>query len=102
MSNQTGDITDFVKEHIQSLDPYAEIIVLLPKMGGVHEDIQVYVLTNEKVDFQLEQQYMDARYKAEMQAGQSFSLYIYAKEAWHQQFRDTPVYQRVHSEGIHL
>lgn len=102
MNKQTGDISELIKEHIQSLDPYAEIILLFPQGVGIHEEIQIYVLTNEKVDFRLEQQYMDARYKVELQSGQSFSLYIYAKEAWHQQFRDTPIYQRVHGEGIHL
>lgn len=102
MNKTSGDISDLIKAHIQALDPYAEVIILFPQGTGLHEEIQVYVFTNEKVDFSLEQQYMDARYKVEIHSGQSLSLYTYSKEEWHQQFSETPIYQRVHCEGVCL
>ena len=102
MKQLTGDISDLVKEHVQSLDPYAEVMLLFPEGIGMNEDIQIYVLTNEKVDFQLEQQYLDARYNVEFQSGKSVSLYIYSKEDWHKQFKDTPIYQKVHLEGVYI
>ncbi len=102
MNHTSGDISELVKAYIQALDPYAEVIMLFPQESSRKEEIQVYVLTNEKVDFSLEQQYMDARYKVEMTSGQSLSLYTYSKEEWHQQFIETPIYQRVSCEGVYL
>ena len=102
MNEQTGDISDLVKKHIQALDPYAEVVILFPEGVSIHEDIVVYVLTNEKVNFQLEQQYLDARYNVELESGKSISLYIYSKEDWHKQFKDTPIYKKVHVEGVYL
>jgi hypothetical protein len=102
MNQLSGNISELIKAHIHALDPYAEVILLFPPGTGFNEDIQVYVLTNEKVDFSLEQQYMDARYKVELQSGQSLSLYIYSKKEWHQQFVETPIYQRLQCEGVYL
>jgi hypothetical protein len=102
MNKQNGDISELVKEHVQDLDPYAEVILLFPQGTGLHEDIQVYVLSNEKVDFRLEQQYLDAKYQVELKSGQSISLYIYSKVDWHKQFKDTPIYQKVSGEGVYL
>jgi len=102
MNIQTGGIVDLVKEHIQILDPYAEVILLFPQGQGMHEDIQIYILTPEKVDFGLEQQYLNARYNIELESAHSFSIYIYTKEDWHKQFVNTPIYEQVDTEGIRL
>jgi hypothetical protein len=102
MNKQTGDIIDLVKEHIQSLDLYAEVILLFQQGLAMHENIQIYVLTLEKVDFGLEQQYLNARYQVELASKQSLSIYIYSKEDWHKHFLDTPIYEKVANEGIRL
>ena len=102
MNKQLADISKLIKEHIQSLDPYAEVILLFPHGKGLNEEPQVYVLTPGKVDFSLEHQYLNARYQVELKSGQSLSLYTYSKEEWHKQFKDTPIYKKVHTEGIHL
>jgi len=100
MNKQAGDIIDLVKAHIQSIDPYAEVILLFPQGQRMNEDIQIYILTPEKVDFGVEQQYLNARYKVELESSQSFSIYIYSKGDWHKQFVDTPIYEQVANEGI--
>lgn len=100
MNKQAEDISELVKEHIQSLDEYAEIVLLFPQGVGADEEILVYVLSPKKVDFGLEQQYLDARYQVELKSGQSLCLYIYSKEDWHKQFKNTPIYQRVNAEGV--
>jgi len=102
MNTQITEITTLVKEYIQSLDPYAEVILLFPHEKGLKDEPQIYVLTPAKVDLSLEHQYLDARYQVELKSGQSLSLYTYSKEEWHKQFIDTPIYKRVHTEGIHL
>lgn len=102
MNKQLTDLSKLVTEHIQSLDPYAEVILLVPHEEGFKEEPQVYVLTPDKVDISLEHQYLNARYQVELKSGQSLSLYTYSKEEWHKQFKDTPIYHKVHTEGIHL
>ncbi len=102
MNKQLTNLSKLVTEHIQSLDPYADVILLFPNAEGANEEPQVYVLTPGKVDYSLENQYLSARYQVELKSGQSFSLYIYNKEEWHKQFIDTPIYQKVATEGIHL
>ena len=102
MSKASKDIITLVREHIQALDPYADIILLFPQGKSHHEEIQVFVLFPEKVDYGTEQQYMDARYKVELESGQSLSLYVYSKDNWHNQFKDTPIYDKVQNEGVVL
>ncbi|MBI9064090.1 MAG: hypothetical protein JEZ14_19045 [Marinilabiliaceae bacterium] len=102
MSKQLTDLSKLVTEHIQSLDPYAEVILLFPPEEDFKEEPQVYVLTPGKVDISLEHQYLNACYQVELKSGQSLSLYIYSKEEWYKQFIDTPIYKKVHTEGIHL
>lgn len=102
MKKQGADLTELVKTHIQSLDVYAEVILLYPNEGDFNKDVLVYVLTPEKVDLGLEQKYMDARYKVELKSGQSLSLYLYSKSNWHKQFKDTPIYHQVSTQGVHL
>ncbi len=102
MNKLSGDISELVKEHVQALDPYAEVILLFPQGVGIHEEIQIYILSNEKVDFRLEQQYLDAKYQVELLSKQSISLYLYSKSDWHKQFKDTPIYQKVCGEGVYL
>ncbi|TRX63289.1 hypothetical protein [Carboxylicivirga sp. M1479] len=102
MNKQTGDLADLIREHVQALDPYADVILLFPQGTEMHQDIQLYILTPEKVDFSVEQQYLDAKYKVELDASQSLSLYVYSKEDWHKQFVETPIYKQVQLEGIYL
>ncbi|MCU4176979.1 hypothetical protein [Carboxylicivirga sp. N1Y90] len=102
MNKQPGDITELLKEHVQSLDPYAEITLLFPQGKGRDEELQVYVLSPNRVDFGLEQKYLNARYQVELHSGHSLSLYVYSKEDWHKQFSNTPIYHKVNTEGIVL
>ncbi len=95
-------ITGLVREHVLSLNPYADIILLFPQGKAIHEDIQIFVLLPEKVDYSIEQQYLNASYNVELESGQSLSVYIYDKENWHKQFKNTPIYQRVQNEGLVL
>ncbi|WP_430817204.1 hypothetical protein [Carboxylicivirga sp. RSCT41] len=102
MKQQAEDITELVKQHIQSIDEAAELILLFPQGKRHEEAIQIYVLTSGKVTFETEQAYFRARYQLELASSYNFSIYIYAKDKWHQQLKGTPIYQKVISEGILL
>lgn len=97
-----SDVIALTREHLQSLDPYADVVLLLPKETDLNNEIHIYILTPENVDLRLEQQYLHAKNKVESLSGKSISVFIYSKEVWHQQFNEMPIYQRVELEGIRL
>ncbi len=100
--NTKTDIEDLIKKHIGSIDSKAEIILLNTKHSASGEEKQIYVLTTHKVDLNTEQAYENARYEVEMKAGESLALYIYPKEKWHKQFKDTAIYKKLDTEGVLL
>jgi hypothetical protein len=100
MNKLYTDIAKLVNEHIQSLDPYAEVLILFPQMEDRNVEPTIYVLTPARVDYSLEKLYLNARYQVEHKSRQSLSLFIYNKEDWHKQFKDTPIYHQVHTEGV--
>ncbi len=102
MKKQTEDITELVKKHIQAIDEATELILLFPQGKRHSEAIQIYVLTPDRVAFETEQAYFKACYQLELASNYNFSIYIYAKDKWHQQLKGTPIYQRVTNEGILL
>ncbi|TLX77720.1 hypothetical protein E9993_03495 [Labilibacter sediminis] len=102
MNNKITNLSDLIKEHITSIDPYAEVILLLPLEITMEEQAQIYVITPHKVDFVLENQYRDARYKVDQLSGQSTTLFLYSKDEWHHQYNGTALYSKVNTEGIHL
>jgi hypothetical protein len=102
MQKPTEDISELLKINLQSLDETAELILLFPQGKYLHEEIQVYVLTSDKLGFEKEQRYRQACYQVEQAAMQNLSLYIYTKDNWHRQLVNTPIYARVCNEGIAL
>ncbi len=102
METKTKELTDLVREHIQNLDPYADIVLIFPQGTNANEDIHIYAFLPQKVDYATEQRYLDARYKVEFESGKSISLYTFFKEDWHRQFKDTPIYQKIQNEGLIL
>jgi len=102
MTKSAKDISELARVHIQGLNPHADIILLFPQEKTLNEDIQIFVLLPEKVDYGIEQQYLNARYQVELESGQSLSLYVYNKEDWHKQFQKTPIYQKLQNEGVVL
>ncbi len=96
------DIAELIKQHIGSIDSKAEIILLNTKHSAAGEEKQIYVLTLQKVDLNTEQAYENARYEVEMKSGESLTLYIYPLNKWHKQFKDTPIYKKLDTEGLLL
>nr|WP_321411549.1 hypothetical protein [uncultured Carboxylicivirga sp.] len=77
-------------------------MLLFPQGKNMHEEVQVFVLLPKKVDYATEQQYIETKYKVELESGLSLSIYVYNKENWNKQFKNTPIYKKIQSEGIVL
>jgi hypothetical protein len=102
MKEQIEEFSELVKKHIQTIEPASEIILLFPQGKEQHEEIQIYILTPQKADFEQEQRYLKACYQVELASKQNLSIYIYTSENWHKQFVNTPIYRRITNEGIRL
>jgi len=102
MDTDTQNAVDHIRDKIQTIDPYADIYVLPLAGFGYHQETEIYILTPKEVDYAIEQQYINARYEAEVLAEQSFKMYLFNKSDWHQNHIETPIYEKVHNEGIML
>lgn len=100
MNNLSTDISGLVREHIQTLDPYADIILLFPPGSNHREEIQIFVLTPGEVNYAIEQQYLNASYNIRQHTVLPLSLHVYSKAGWHKNCVDTPVYIKVQNEGL--
>ncbi len=92
-------LEELIKQHIQSLEPEAQLRLLKPEK---EEDWQLYVLTVNKPDLTKEKQLLDACYKIELETGESMSLFIYTQKDWGKQFLKTPIYKDVMKDGIEI
>ncbi|MCU4175048.1 hypothetical protein [Carboxylicivirga sp. N1Y90] len=102
MNEKIGELVDFIKAHIQALDHYAELVLLEGSAPGQEDEFDIYIFTSNAVDYGLEQQYRDACVKVGLLAKVDLKLHLYSKEEWHKQHAETPLYQRVNSEGLML
>nr|WP_319398191.1 hypothetical protein [uncultured Carboxylicivirga sp.] len=102
MNIDAQNALDHLRSTVQALDPYADIYVLLADNYGYNQEIEVYILTPKFVDYALEQQYVNARYEAEKSSGQNINMFLYNKSDWHQDHIETPLYEKVHNEGVLL
>ncbi|MGQ1787507.1 hypothetical protein [Saccharicrinis sp. GN24d3] len=84
-----------IKQHIQALEPQAQLRLLVPSQTNTKEDWRLYVLTDGKIDLTKEKQLLDACYKIELETGQSVSMFVYSRKDWHKQLKNTPIYQQV-------
>ena len=75
---------------------------MFPKGKALNEELQIYVLTSVKVDFETEQHYRQASYQIELAGKENLSIYIYSKDNWHRQLHNTPIYKQITEEGIAL
>jgi len=99
MNESSDDISELVRQHIQAIDYKAEVILLFPQGKSNDEEIQIYVLSPQKVDFETEQKYLKACYQVELASKLNLFIYNYSKEKWHQQLSVTPIYRKVSNEG---
>lgn len=102
MNRKIGELVDLIKEQIQALDHYAELVLLEGSAPGQEDEFEIYIFTSNEVDYGIEQQYRDASVKVALLAEVALKLHVYSKEEWHKQHAETDIYQRVNSEGLML
>ncbi len=105
MNTKTEYISQLVRQHINSLDSKAEIILYGSRARGdqrIDSDWDILILTNDSVDINKERMFKDNLYDLELETGEPISIFVYSKKDWQSKQRITPFYENVVREGIRL
>lgn len=105
MKKKTKHIAQLIRKNINLIDPKAEIILYGSRARGDDKpdsDWDILILTDYPVDLEKERKFRNNLYDLELEAGESFSLFIYSKSDWTTKQRITPFYHNVIQEGVAL
>lgn len=95
-----------VKEAVLSVLPDAEVILYGSRARGdarPDSDWDLLVLTDEKVDSEIEQEVWDKLLFIELDVAEVLVAFVHNREEWHSPYsRATPYYANVMKEGIVL
>ena len=105
MKIKTQQITHFIRQAIDKIDPKAEVILYGSRARGderIDSDWDILILTNYPIDLETEQKFRDKLYDLALEIEEPISVFVYSKEEWTTKQRITPFYDNVNQEGINL
>lgn len=105
METDKNGIITLIKKNIRVIDPTAEIILFGSRARGdegKESDWDILILTDYPVTFKVEQKFRHHLFELELEVGQAFSTFVYAKADWNHKHAVTPFYQNVLKEGVWL
>ena len=95
-----------IKKSILDNYPKAEIILFGSHARGdfrPDSDWDVLILLNKrKIEFSEKRLIRKRLYQVELEAEQSISAFVFSSNEWYSNQKDTPLFESVTSEGIHL
>lgn len=95
-----------IREAVYSNAPQSEIYLFGSRARGQannHSDWDILILLNiPHVNFELEQQFMDALYEIEIETGAVISPLVYSKSEWKLKYTFTPLFENIKREGIRI
>jgi len=97
-------ITYKVKESVKKIDPKAKVILFGSRARGDSKndsDWDFLILTSQKVNEQVKRAFRENLIDTELEAGQVISTIIYSKKSW-LNYRNTPLFENINSEGIEI
>lgn len=105
MKAKTKQISQLIRNYINELDPSAEVILYGSRArGDEHKDSDwdILILTNYASDFRVERQFRNKLYDLELATGETFSVFVYAKNDWLTKQKITPFFKNVTGEGVNI
>lgn len=104
--NTQKKLLNQIKNAISDSFPHAEIILFGSRARGdsrPDSDWDVLILLNKaKVEF-LEKRLIRKRiYKVELDTGQPISVFVFSLNEWYLDQKNTPLFESVETEGVHL
>ena len=101
-----NQLQDRIKCTIHDRDPNAVSYLFGSRARGdfrPDSDWDILILVDSKqVTNEIEDKFRDGLYDIELDSGQIISVFIYSKEFWKNTLLHSPLYKRVHEEGIQL
>jgi uncharacterized protein len=105
VNSKTRHIALLIRRQVNSIDPFAEIILYGSRARGnarKDSDWDILVLTEDKVDVEKERKFRNKLYDLELETGEVFSVFAYSKSDWQRIQSVTPFYHNVTREGLRL
>jgi predicted nucleotidyltransferase len=97
-------VTYQVKESVRKIDPYAKVILFGSKARGDSRndsDWDFLILTTQKVNEKLKRAIRENLIDTELEAEEVISTIIYSKKSW-LNYKNTPLFENIRSEGIEI
>lgn len=105
MKTKTRHISRLIREHINSIDPDADIILYGSRARGdetTDSDWDILILTDYPVTLMIERKFRAKLYDLELNTGETFSVFAYSKHEWQKKQSITPFYLNVSQEGVRI
>jgi uncharacterized protein len=102
---KTAHISNLIKQNIAEIDSHAQVILYGSRARGDERsdsDWDILVLTDYPVNFEKERTFRNHLFDLELETGEAFSIFVYAKAEWDSKLKITPFYRSVTKEGIRL
>jgi len=104
--NRKEIILGKIKDAVSLTDPHSEIYLYGSRARGNaknQSDWDILILLNTAhVNFELENQFIDALYEIEIETGEVISPMVYSKKEWNQKYSSTSLYENISREGIRI
>ena len=101
-----NQLQDRIKSTIHDRDPKAVSYLFGSRARGDfrHDsDWDIIILVDSgQVTNEIEDKFRDGLYDIELDSGQIISIFIYSKDFWKNTLAYSPLYRKVHEEGIKL
>lgn len=105
MKTRTRNITQLIRNYINTIDPAAELILFGSRARGeerLDSDWDILILTDYAANLMTERKFRDKLYDLGLETGEAFSVFVYSKNDWQTKQRVTPFYQNVSLEGVRI
>ena len=106
MTNNQQDLLRQIKKVVFNFDPKAEVILFGSRARGdfrPDSDWDVLILLNKpKIDYHEKRLIRKQLYQVELESEQSISAFVFSSSEWYSNQKDTPLFESVESEGLHL
>jgi len=105
MKSQKSPVMDRIKSLVAEVDLSADVILYGSRArGDFHPDSDwdILILVDRDVDLDYERTFRHKLYDLELETGETFSVFVYAKTDWNSRHWMTPLYQNISREGLRI
>ena len=103
MKESTQHVAHLIRNYVNSIDPTVDVILYGSRARGDERpdsDWDILILTDYATDLVTERKFRNRLYDLELELGESFSVFVYARNDWQTKQKVTPFYDSVIQDGI--